>query len=283
MGICESKNDNTKKKRTRNITNEPKTLKNESYYNYIIADLFIKDDEINKDIRIINSYEEYFRTERFKKVLISEKMNEEQIKKCDIQINGESIPFNYIYKFKDKGKHSIRYSFNHLITKTNYLFFGCSSLININVSNFNTENVTDMECMFLNCSSLTFLDLSSFNTSNVKNMSHMFHGCSSLKNINLSTFDTRNVTLMTCMFENCKSLTNLNLSNFNTQNVLNMVSMFCDCTYLTYLNLSNFNLQNITDIVVDMLDMFEGCYSLKNENIIVSDPKILMHLSIFTR
>ena len=37
---------------------------------------------------------------------------------------------------------------------------------------------------------------------------------------------------MSYMFYNCKSLTNLNLSNFNTQNVDNMSGMFSDCKSL---------------------------------------------------
>ena len=34
------------------------------------------------------------------------------------------------------------------MTKTNYMFNGCSSLTNINLSNFNTNNVTNMSDMF---------------------------------------------------------------------------------------------------------------------------------------
>ena len=34
------------------------------------------------------------------------------------------------------------------------MFYGCSSLTNINLSNFNTNNVTHMEGMFSYCSSL---------------------------------------------------------------------------------------------------------------------------------
>ena len=41
------------------------------------------------------------------------------------------------------------------------------------------------------------LDLSKFDTSNVTNMSNMFAGCANLKSINLSKFDTSNVTDMT--------------------------------------------------------------------------------------
>ena len=33
-----------------------------------------------------------------------------------------------------------------------YMFFGCSSLKELNLSNFNTNNVTDMRGMFYECS-----------------------------------------------------------------------------------------------------------------------------------
>ena len=54
------------------------------------------------------------------------------------------------------------------------MFGGCSSLKNLNLSNFNTNNVTNMYCMFFHCSSLTNLNLSNFNTNNVTNMECMF-------------------------------------------------------------------------------------------------------------
>ena len=47
--------------------------------------------------------------------------------------------------------------------------------------------------------------------------------------------------------------------------------MFYDCKSLTNLNLSNFNTQNVTN----MSGMFSYCKSLKKENIITKDNKIL--------
>ena len=57
------------------------------------------------------------------------------------------------------------------------MFSGCSSLKELNLNNFNTNNVTDMICMFYGCSSLKELNLNNFNTNNVTNMSGMFSGC----------------------------------------------------------------------------------------------------------
>ena len=56
------------------------------------------------------------------------------------------------------------------------MFSDCSSLTSLNLSNFNTNNVTDMRYMFFKCSSLTSLNLSNFNTNNVNNMEYMFSG-----------------------------------------------------------------------------------------------------------
>ena len=58
------------------------------------------------------------------------------------------------------------------------MFYGCSSLKELNLSSFNTSNVTDMAQMFNGCSSLIELNLSTFNTSRVIYKDKMFDGCS---------------------------------------------------------------------------------------------------------
>ena len=56
------------------------------------------------------------------------------------------------------------------------MFYNCSSLNSLNLSNFNTNNVINMKSMFCDCSSLTSLNLSNFNTNNVNDMYGMFSG-----------------------------------------------------------------------------------------------------------
>ena len=78
-----------------------------------------------------------------------------------------------------------------------------NSLTNINLSSFDTRNVTNMSKMFSMTSTnppITNLDLSSFNTSQVTTMERMFEGLAHLQNLNVSSFDTRNVTNMEHMF-----------------------------------------------------------------------------------
>ena len=81
--------------------------------------------------------------------------NEKEIKgNCEIKINNKIIRFNYYHKFNEKGKYKIEYYFNGILTKIDYIFCDCNALTNINLSNFNTQNVTNMTCMFYECSSL---------------------------------------------------------------------------------------------------------------------------------
>ena len=72
-----------------------------------------------------------------------------------------------------------------------WMFYYCKSLINLNLSNFNTQNVINMNDMFCKCHSLTNINLSNFNTQNVTDMSYMFRKCSSLKKENIITKDDK--------------------------------------------------------------------------------------------
>ena len=164
------------------------------------------------------------------------------------------------------------YSIRHVVfaknntiqpTSTSYLFYELPNVTNIDLSNLDTSNVTNMESMFDTCRSLTSLDLSNFNTSNVINMSYMFRDCVSLASLDLSNWNTSNVTNMGNMFGDCESLTSLDLSHLNTSSVRTMVSMFAGCNKLTSLDLSNWNTSN----VITMADMFDYCISLTSLNL----------------
>ena len=82
--------------------------------------------------------------------------------------------------------------------------------------------------MFYRCKSLNELNLDNFNTNKVTNMNKMFSECSSLIKLNLKNFKTNNVTDMNYMFSFCFSLTELNLENFNINNVT--YDMFLGCS-----------------------------------------------------
>ena len=141
------------------------------------------------------------------------------------------------------------------VTHMGGMFYGCSGLTSLDLSNFDTSNVTDMDSVFNGCRGLTSLDLRNFNTSNVTNMNLMFNTCSKLTSLDLSNFNTSKVTNMTQMFNFCSNLTSLDLSGWNTSNVTDMTSMFYNCSGLTSLDLSKWDISEGTIIN----NMFEGC------------------------
>ena len=140
------------------------------------------------------------------------------------------------------------------------MFDGCQKLSSLELSNFNTTNVTNMSGMFTGCHRLSSLDLSNFNTAKVVNMSNMFNYCQNLSKLDVSNFNTEKLGTMSCMFQKCKNLTSLDLSNFNTKSVKEMAQMFYDCSTLQNIYVSeNF----VTDRVYAGYSMFYGCTNLK--------------------
>jgi len=144
----------------------------------------------------------------------------------------------------------------------NAMFGGCAALTTLNLSNFNTANVTTFGYMFVGCAALTTLNLSNFNTANVTSMESMFNGCTALQTLDLSNFNTANVTAMYVMFARCNALTTLDLSNFNTANVTAIAQMFAGCTQLTTIYGEDWDLS----LSEDGGDMFAGCVSLVGGN-----------------
>ena len=76
-----------------------------------IAEIIIGPEDINKDIQIINSFENYQRINKLEQKAEDEQYkNEEEIKQnVQIKINENLIDFSYTYKFDKIGKHKIEY------------------------------------------------------------------------------------------------------------------------------------------------------------------------------
>ena len=139
------------------------------------------------------------------------------------------------------------------------MFYGCKSLTQLNLSNFDTSQVINMSGIFSACTALTQLNLSSFDTSKVTAMGGMFNCCYKLTQLDLSSFDTSKVVYMDNMFSYCKSLTQLDLSNFDTSEVYRMDDMFYDCQKLNIIYISA---KWKTNSIVYSGNMFNGCCSL---------------------
>lgn len=134
------------------------------------------------------------------------------------------------------------------------------AVTSLDLSGFQTENVTDMAGMFYDAKNITNLDLTPLNTSNVTDMHYMFTNMSSLTSLNLSRINTSKVTNMTGMFWGVKNLPTLDLSKFDTRNVTDMSQMFFQAEKLANLDLSSFDTSKVTT----MFDMFNSMKSLTN-------------------
>ena len=159
-----------------------------------------------------------------------------------ISRNIDGVSANYINIITIKGKIN-------LVGSITGLFGDLHNLRTINgLENIDTQGVTSIEKMFSNDYHLSSLDLSSFDTSNVTDMNSMFYGCSALKNLKFdpTKFNTAKVTNMASMFKSC-GVQSIDLSRFNTSNVTNMADMFSGCA-VTSLDLSHFDTAKVTDM-----------------------------------
>ena len=110
--------------------------------------------------------------------------------------------------------------------------FANSALEELNLHNLDTSAAENMSHMFSGCDDLKTLDLSRFNTTNVTTMDFMFYGMN-LVELDLSGFDTSSLTSMGHMFSKNNSLEVVDTGSFNTSKVKNMEGVFQDCTSLT--------------------------------------------------
>ena len=135
----------------------------------------------------------------------------------------------------------IKLLWNHRIKNCQAMFYGCSDIIEIDLSNFDSSDCESLGQMFENCISLISLNLSNFNTSKITYSATMFKNCISLVSLDLSSFKTSKITDFGGMFENCTSLTSLNLSNFDFSKAYIVWDMFSLSKNLEYINIKNFH------------------------------------------
>lgn len=149
------------------------------------------------------------------------------------------------------------------LTDTSNMFHDTYALQTLNLDGFNTSNVTNMFGMFY-LSALPNLDLTQLNTSSVTNMNSMFKQMSRISSLNFTSFDTSNVTDFGEMFRGIViGNQTLDVRSFNTSKATAMYMMF-DGTNLTgNLDLSSFD----TRRVVDMSNMFGSSVLLNSVNL----------------
>ena len=184
---------------------------------------------------------------------------------CEMYLDNQKIPFEKYHIFTKEGIYTIKYILLKKITTCKKMFLKCDHILSIDLSNFDSSEVTDTSLMFINCFSLEEINFGNFKTTKVANMEGMFECCANLKSLDLSSFDTSNVENMNSMFTVCASLKELNVLNFNTEKVKDMNTLFGGVISLTSLDLSSFSSDNL-EIINYMFIKSSNLKSIKFSN-----------------
>lgn len=167
------------------------------------------------------------------------------------------------------------------VTSTYQMFYLCSTLKSVDLSDFDMSNVTTMYYMFYMCTSLKSIIWKNGTTSKNTDMGNVFYACNNLESIDLSNFDTSNVTSFVSLFYNCQRLAQIDVSNFNTSNAKQMDYMFYGCIALSKIDISNFdgnklisnslmfgNCSNLLIVIINRQDVFK----MTNTNMFQNTP-----------
>ena len=157
-------------------------------------------------------------------------------------------------------EYKIEIEFNGKIKHCGYMFYDCCNITEVDLTNFDMSDVTDMKEMFNYCTNLKNIKFSGGVIEKVTNMNYMFNYCKNLEEIYLGNFKTDRVTSMGGMFQHCEKLKKIDLSRFDTESTVQLGCMFNDCYNLEEIILSN----NFTVSKALFLPwMFYGCEKLE--------------------
>ncbi|GEM_PF-5753075 len=130
------------------------------------------------------------------------------------------------------------------VTNMSGMFSGCKRLESLQLgSGFTTENVTDMSYMFYGCESMADMDIKNWNTKKVENMQRMFSASDKptypaekmlFSSMDLSGWETPNLKNAEGMFNDCNKLTQVDMRKFNLSGITDasLLNMFSGCTFL---------------------------------------------------
>ena len=128
------------------------------------------------------------------------------------------------------------------------IFARLSKVEVIDISGWDTSNVTFMEEMFRKCSKLkNIIGIENLDVSKLENADSMFSYCENLVELDLTNWNPKLLQKTRCMFCGCSNLKIIkNIENWQLPNIKNVSYMFCNCTKLD-VDLSNWDLTNIKD------------------------------------
>ena len=247
--------------------------------NYILIEVKIDENNLNKDIRLLNQVSINNNFCNFEKddikIIIDDQIiplkyknynkDSEYDDKPINHENSQELEYNsniineYYWNFSEIGKHTVEIIFKKKLLQGNDLFKNCDSIFQIDCSNFDCSEIINCANMFENCTSLIEINFGKIDFPLSKDFSYMFHNCQNLEKLDVSNFNTENSKSFKRMFSGCSKLKEINVSGFQTANCENIEKMFYDCNSLESIDMSNWDMENIKQLGM----LFHNCLNLK--------------------
>jgi surface protein len=130
------------------------------------------------------------------------------------------------------------------------------------------KNVEDMDSMFYECSSLQSIDLTNMDLSKVTSVNNMFQSCSKLESVIFPKSGPQSLQSMSFIINNCSSLTSIDLSMFTLSENTNIKSFIEGCDSLIAIDFPIFDLK--TYQFFDNFGLIQGGLHLKYINLLGS-------------
>ena len=208
----------------------------------VLLTIEVKSEDIHKDIYFLDNLkynkDNQPRKNGFLKE-IEEIKNEIIINITDPNDKTDKIKFDNKFNPNINGNYLIDIEIPKQCNDLGFMLYGCTQIIEADLSNFVFSEVTNMNDMFNYCINLKNIKFNHLDILNVNNMNYMFNYCKNLKKIDLSNFHTENVTHMGGMFQHCENLEEVNIENFDTKKVVQISCMFINCYNLEKILVSN--------------------------------------------
>ena len=181
-------------------------------------------------------------------------------------------PNNYSYRFDGYNTKVLTIDIDESMADTSLTkmvyFFSSYNYRLVNATSIkhleyiNTTKTENVDAMFYGLKSITSLDISSFETQNMTVMAHMFSDCVKMTSLRLGgNFNTAKVTSLREMLTGCMALKAIDCTNMDVTKVKDVCRMFADNAALVtiWCNTDWSVLTNITD----WGDTFRACTALK--------------------
>ena len=143
IGIHQSKSKYNKRILIKDIIKDFKEIfKNriEGKKNEINLLINIDKSEINKEIYFMDNYDNYHNN-----------LKELNDTNTELYINNIKYKYNKYFAPKNGGKYNIKIKININIKDCSYMFANCKNIENINLIDFNTDNIINIQYMFYGC------------------------------------------------------------------------------------------------------------------------------------